>query len=169
MAWTSPKVLTLFALGFLSLIAFIFIEQRVAKPMLDLNLFRIPGFAYGNIANLASAHRARRAAVHADRLAAGHLAAAARLLLRGDAALVGDLHAAADGRLPASPGRSSGYFSDRIGGVPFAVGGMVLGAASFIALMALPADFSYIAVRRAAVPQRPRLRPVRGAELRRRS
>lgn len=34
-------------------------------------------------------------------LAAGHLAAAAWLLLRGNAALVGDLHAAADRGIPA--------------------------------------------------------------------
>ncbi len=54
MAWTSPKVLMLFALGTLSLIAFVFIERHAAKPMLDLRLFRIPGFAYGNLANLAS-------------------------------------------------------------------------------------------------------------------
>jgi hypothetical protein len=36
-------------------------------------------------------------------------------------------------------------FSDRFGGVSFAVGGMVAGAASFVALMALPADSSYAA------------------------
>ena len=48
MAWTSPQVLILFALGFVSLIAFVVIEQRVARPMLDLRLFRIRPFAYGN-------------------------------------------------------------------------------------------------------------------------
>ena len=45
-------------------------------------------------------HRPRRPAVHADHLAAGHLAAAARLQLRGDAALGGHLHAADHHRLP---------------------------------------------------------------------
>ncbi len=49
-----PRSSLLFAIGILSLIAFVFIERRVAKPMLDLRLFRIPGFAYGNLANLAS-------------------------------------------------------------------------------------------------------------------
>ena len=44
--------------------------------------------------------RARRPDVHADHLAAGHLAAAARLQLRADAALGRHLHAAADGRVP---------------------------------------------------------------------
>jgi MFS family permease len=41
-------------------------------------------------------------------------------------------------------GPVAGYYSDRIGGRVFSVGGMVLGAASFVALMLLPADFSYV-------------------------
>ena len=44
------------------------------------------------------------AAVHPDHLAAGRLAAAARLQLRPDPAVGGHLHAAADGRVP--PGRT---------------------------------------------------------------
>jgi MFS family permease len=40
-------------------------------------------------------------------------------------------------------GPVSGYWSDHLGGRPFAVGGMLLGAVSFAALMTLPADFSY--------------------------
>lgn len=54
MAWTSPKVLMLFAIGTLALVAFVLIERRIATPMLDLKLFRISAFAYGNLANLAS-------------------------------------------------------------------------------------------------------------------
>ncbi|TPM35208.1 MFS transporter [Mesorhizobium sp. B2-3-5] len=144
MAWTSPKVLVLFAIGFISLIAFIFIEQRVAKPMLDLKLFRIPGFAYGNIANLASG------------IARGGLQFMLIVWLQG---IWLPLHGysfeetplwSAIFMLPLTvgfliAGPVSGYFSDRVGGVPFAVGGMVVGAGSFIALMALPADFSYTA------------------------
>ncbi|TPL00880.1 MFS transporter [Mesorhizobium sp. B2-4-14] len=144
MAWTSPKVLVLFAIGFISLVAFIFIEQRVTKPMLDLKLFRIPGFAYGNIANLASG------------IARGGLQFMLIVWLQG---IWLPLHGysfeetplwSAIFMLPLTvgfliAGPVSGYFSDRVGGVPFAVGGMVVGAASFIALMALPADFSYTA------------------------
>ena len=44
--------------------------------------------------------RPRRPAVRADHLAAGHLAAPARLLLRGDAAVGRHLHAADDRRFP---------------------------------------------------------------------
>ena len=50
--------------------------------------------------------RPRRPAVHADHLAAGHLASVARLQLRVDAAVGGHLHAADDGRLPG--GRPAG-------------------------------------------------------------
>ena len=58
------------------------IESRVAEPMFELALFRIRAFTAGNVAGLLVVGRPRRAAVHADHLAAGHLAAAARLRLR---------------------------------------------------------------------------------------
>jgi len=41
-------------------------------------------------------------------------------------------------------GPASGYLSDHFGARPFATGGMVLAAASFVLLIALPVDFSYI-------------------------
>jgi MFS family permease len=41
-------------------------------------------------------------------------------------------------------GPASGYLSDRFGARPFATGGMVLAAASFLLLIVLPVDFSYI-------------------------
>ena len=50
--------------------------------------------------------RARRPAVHADHLAAGHLAAAARLQLRRHAAVGRHLHAAAHASASSSPARS---------------------------------------------------------------
>ena len=61
-------------------------------------------------------------------------------------------------------GPVAGYFSDRSARVPFAVGGMVVGAASFVALMALPADFDYAVFAVLLFAQRSRLRPVRRAE-----
>ncbi|MEJ0050207.1 MAG: MFS transporter [Methylovirgula sp.] len=142
MAWTSPKVLVLFAIGSLSLVAFVFIERHATKPMLDLRLFRIPGFAYGNLANLASG------------IARGGLQFMLIVWLQG---IWLPLHGysfeetplwSAIFMLPLTigfllAGPASGYLSDRLGGVPFAVGGMLIGSASFIALMTLPADFSY--------------------------
>jgi MFS family permease len=142
MAWMSPKVLTLFGLGILSLLIFVIVERRIARPMLDFRLFQIPAFAYGNIANLASA------------IARGGLQFMLIIWLQG---IWLPLHGysfeetplwSAIFMLPLTAGflvggPIAGYFSDRIGGMPFAIGGMLIGAVSFIALMVLPSDFSY--------------------------
>ncbi|MDE1993287.1 MAG: MFS transporter [Rhizobiaceae bacterium] len=143
MAWLSPKVLILFGLGILSLLIFIVAERRIEKPMLDFHLFQIPAFAYGNIANLTSA------------IARGGLQFMLIIWLQG---IWLPLHGysfeetplwSAIFMLPLTAGfllggPIAGYFSDRIGGMPFAIGGMLLGAASFVALMVLPSDFSYL-------------------------
>jgi MFS family permease len=142
MAWTSPKVLTLFGLGFLSLAVFTLVERIVDRPMLDFRLLRIAPLAYGNIANLTSS------------IGRGGLQFMLIIWLQG---IWLPLHGysfeqtplwSAVFMLPLTigfllAGPLSGYFSDRLGGLPFAMGGMGLGAASFIALMLLPADFSY--------------------------
>ena len=142
MAWGRPLVLALFVLGFLSLAAFVVAERVAAKPMLDFRLFRIPGVAYGNLANLASA------------IARGGLQFMLIIWLQG---IWLPLHGysfedtplwSAIFMLPLTvgflvAGPLAGYFSDHLDGRIFSVGGMVLGAASFIALMLLPADFSY--------------------------
>jgi len=142
MAWTSPKVMTLFALGILSLVGFCIVERRVERPMLDFHLFGIAPFAYGNIANLTSA------------IARGGLQFMLIIWLQG---IWLPLHGYAFEETPLwsaifmlpltigflLSGPVAGYFSDKIGGVPFAVGGMLFGAISFVALMLLPANFSY--------------------------
>ena len=142
MAWTSPFVLVLFALGLLSLAVFVLVERIAVRPMLDFELFRIAPFACGNIANMSSA------------VARGGLQFMLIIWLQG---IWLPLHGysfeqtplwSAIFMLPLTAGfllagPIAGYCSDRIGGMPFAVGGMVLGAASFVLLMVLPADFSY--------------------------
>jgi MFS family permease len=142
MAWTSPLVLGLFAAGLASLALFIVVERITPRPMLDMRLFRNRPFAYGNLANLSSA------------VARGGLQFMLIIWLQG---IWLPLHGysfeetplwSAVFMLPLTlgfllAGPLAGYFSDRVGGVPFAVGGMVLGALSFVALMALPSDFSY--------------------------
>ena len=82
MGWTNPWVLTGLIGGVALLVAFCVIETQVAEPMFPLGLFRNRAFAGGNAAAPARLDRPRRPAVHADHLAAGHLAAAARLRLR---------------------------------------------------------------------------------------
>jgi MFS family permease len=142
MAWTSPRVLTLFALGLLCLAAFLVIERVVDRPMLDFRLLRIAPLAFGNIANLTSS------------IGRGGLQFMLIIWLQG---IWLPLHGysfeqtplwSAVFMLPLTigfllAGPLSGFLSDRLGGLPFALGGMGLGAASFIALMLLPADFSY--------------------------
>ena len=46
--WTSPLILSLFAVAAVSLVGFIVLEQRQRVPMLDLSLFRNPTFAGAN-------------------------------------------------------------------------------------------------------------------------
>ena len=143
MAWGSPLVLSLFVLGILSLAAFVVAERLAVRPMLDFRLFRIGAFAYGNVANLCSG------------IARGGLQFMLIIWLQG---IWLPLHGysfeqtplwSAIFMLPLTlgfliAGPVAGYYSDRIGGRLFSVGGMVVGAFSFVALMLLPPDFSYI-------------------------
>ena len=99
MGWTNPLVLTGVIGGVILLV--VFCCRRTApqgahvRPAAAAN----PGVRGREHGHLARRDRARRAAVHADPLAAGDLAGAARLQLQGHAALVGHLPAAADVRL----------------------------------------------------------------------
>ncbi len=48
--WGSWQILGMFAVGLVSLVAFLLTEQRVKDPILDLKLFNIRTFAIGNLA-----------------------------------------------------------------------------------------------------------------------
>ncbi|MCX5495072.1 MFS transporter [Kaistia dalseonensis] len=142
MAWTSPEVLGLLIVGLALILVFLFVEQRVAFPMFDLKLFRIRPFSLGNLASLGAS------------IGRGGLQFMLIIWLQG---IWLPLHGYSFeetplwagifmlpltlGFLVATP--VSGYLSDHHGARPFAVGGMLLGAASFAALMTLPPDFSY--------------------------
>ena len=71
----------------LLLVAFGIIETKVAEPMFRLQLFKIRAFTAGVFASFLAALEPGRADVHAHHLAAGDLAAAARLRLRPHAAV----------------------------------------------------------------------------------
>ena len=103
--WTNPWVLAGLIGGVALLVAFVVVEKHVEHPMVRSTLFRIRAFCDGQPGRPDGLDRPRRAAVHADHLAAGHLAAAARLQLRVHAAVGGHLHAAADRRASWSPDR----------------------------------------------------------------
>lgn len=142
MAWGNPSVYGLLILGILCLVAFVFIEQRVARPMFDLKLFRIRPFAYGSLASLLSA------------VGRGGLQFMLIIWLQG---VWLPLHGytfeqtplwAGIFMLPLTvgfllAGPVSGWLTDHVGARPFATGGMIIGAISFALLMLLPADFDY--------------------------
>jgi MFS family permease len=142
MAWTSPLVLALTVVGLACLVLFFAIERRVRQPMFDVRLLGIRPFAWGSLASLLSS------------VARGGLQFMLIIWLQG---IWLPLHGygfeetplwSAIFMLPLTLGfliaaPVSGYLSDHVGARPFAVGGMLLGAASFLALMLLPADFSY--------------------------
>jgi EmrB/QacA subfamily drug resistance transporter len=48
--WTSPLILSMFAVAFIALASFVVLENRQRIPMLDLSLFRNPTFAGANLA-----------------------------------------------------------------------------------------------------------------------
>ncbi|MDQ0473375.1 MFS transporter [Labrys wisconsinensis] len=142
MAWGSPKVLIELILGVAILVAFVAIERRVQQPMFDLTLFRIRAFTLGNAASLLSS------------VARGGLQFMLIIWLQG---VWLPLHGTSFEETPLwagifmlpltagflIAGFVSGPLSDRFGPRAFAAGGMVLGAASFVALALLPADFPY--------------------------
>ncbi len=142
MGWTSPLVLTLIFGGLAVLAAFCRIEARVAEPMFHLELFRIRPFTAGNLASLLSG------------LGRGGLMFTLIIWLQG---IYLPIHGYGFSQTPLwagiamlpltvgflAAGPVSGWLSDRYGARPFATGGMVLAAASFVLLELLPIDFAY--------------------------
>ena len=143
MGWTSPMVLALIIGGAAVLAAFCYIETKVTDPMFRLSLFRIRPFTAGNIAALLSG------------LGRGGLMFILIIWLQG---IYLPLHGysfedtplwAGIAMLPLTvgflaAGPISGYLSDRFGARPFATGGMVLAALSFVLLEILPVNFNYM-------------------------
>ena len=142
MGWTSPLVLATLLGGVALLVLFCLIELRVAEPMFHLDLFRIRAFAAGNLAALLAA------------MGRGGLQFILIIWLQG---IWLPEHGYNFARTPLwagiymlpliagflVAGPASGYLSDRFGARPFATGGMVLAAASFLLLIVLPVNFSY--------------------------
>ena len=142
MGWTSPLVLGLIIGGVAVLAAFCVIETRVSEPMFDLGLFKIRPFTAGNMASLLSS------------LGRGGLMFTLIIWLQG---IYLPTHGYDFDRTPLWAGIAmlpltagflvagplSGYLSDRFGARPFATGGMLLAAASFLLLEMLPIDFTY--------------------------
>jgi MFS family permease len=140
--WTSPWVLSGLIGGVALLVLFCVIETRVTDPMFHLELFRNRTFAAGNLAGLLSSMgrggmqfmliiwlQGIWLPLHGYDYASTPLWAGIYLL----PLTVGFLVA----------GPLSGWLSDRFGARPFAVGGQLIVAASFLGLVILPVDFPY--------------------------
>jgi MFS family permease len=142
MGWTGPKVIAELASGVALLIVFVFLERRVRSPMFHLELFRVRAFSAGAVAALLSA------------LARGGLMFMLILWLQGiwlpehgysfsETPLWAGIY-----MLPLSvgflvAGPFAGRLADHFGARPFATGGMIGAAASFLLLIALPISFPY--------------------------
>jgi MFS family permease len=143
MGWTSPFVLSMLFGGIALLVVFCIVELHVDDPMFHLDLFRIRAFAAGNVAALLSA------------MGRGGLQFILIIWLQG---IWLPQHGYDFSRTPLwagiymlpliggflVAGPASGWLSDRFGARPFATGGMVLAAASFLLLIVLPVDFPYV-------------------------
>ncbi|WP_434094940.1 MFS transporter [Streptomyces lydicus] len=142
MGWGNPAVLAALAAGVALLTVFCVVETRVPEPMFRLGLFRIRAFTAGNLASLLAS------------LGRGGLMFLLIIWLQGiwlprhgygftETPLWAGIYMLplTLGFLVAGP--VSGWASDRFGARAFATGGMLLAAGTFVALQALPVDFSY--------------------------
>ena len=143
MGWTNPKVLAEIFGGVLVLIIFGIVETRVKQPMFRLSLFRIRAFSAGNGASFLAS------------LSRGGLMFMLIIWLQGiwlplhgysfsETPLWAGIYMIplTIGLLAAAP--LSGMLADRYGARPFATGGLVLAALTFILLSQLPVNFSYL-------------------------
>jgi MFS family permease len=144
MGWTNPFVLSCIIGGVAVLVAFVIIELNVAKPLFNLSLFKIRSFTAGNIANLTAS------------LGRGGLQFILIIWLQGiwlpqhgysfsQTPLWAGIYMLpmTVGFLASAP--LSGVLSDRVGTRAFACVGMVITAATFLALIILPVNFNYLA------------------------
>ncbi len=141
--WTSVPVILELGVGLVSVIAFLFIEAKVAEPMFRLPLFKIRAFTSGTLATFLAA------------IGRGGLMFMLIIWLQG---IWLPLHGYNFERTPLwagilmlpltlgflLAGPLSGYLSDQFGARYLATGGMVAAAVSFVLLMLLPVNFNYL-------------------------
>jgi MFS family permease len=142
MGWSSPAVLSELFGGLAVLLVFGVIETKVAQPMFRLQLFRIRAFSAGNAASFLAS------------LSRGGLMFILIIWLQG---IWLPLHGYSFSQTPLwagiymipltvgflLAGPLSGILADRYGARPFATGGLLIVALSFVLLQMLPVDFSY--------------------------
>jgi MFS family permease len=140
--WGNPWVIGSIVGGIVLLVFFVFLELRIKQPMFDMHLFKIRAFAWGNIAGLVAS------------VGRGGLQFMLIIWLQG---IWLPLHGysyestpfwAGIYLLPLTvgflvSGPISGSLSDRFGQRTFATTGLLIVAASFIALLLIPVNFNY--------------------------
>jgi MFS family permease len=140
--WFNPWVLAGIIGGIAFLIGFVFLELRTTDPMFNMRLYRIRAFAWGNFAGLLAS------------ISRGGLQFMLIIWLQG---IWLPLHGysyestplwAGIYLLPLTigflvSGPISGSLSDRFGARAFATGGLLLVAATFVALLLIPVNFPY--------------------------
>jgi len=142
MGWTSPVVIASLTAGIALLTAFAVIESKAKDPMFRLPLFKIRAFTAGSLSSLLSS------------IGRGGLMFMLIIWLQGiwlprhgysfsQTPLWAGIYMLplTAGFLLAGP--ASGLLSDRYGSRPFATGGMIAAAGSFLLLELLPINFSY--------------------------
>lgn len=143
MGWTNPWVLTGLIGGLAVLVLFLWIETRVDSPLFDLSLFKSRSFSAGNAANLMAS------------IGRGGLQFILIIWLQGiwlpqhgydysQTPLWAGIYMVpmTIGFLLVAP--VSGALSDRLGTKWFTTLGMLITAGTFVALITLPVDFSYV-------------------------
>jgi MFS family permease len=142
MGWTNPFVLGSMIGGVVLLIVFVFVETKVEEPLFRISLFKIKAFAAGNIANLMLA------------MGRGGMQFMLIIWLQG---IWLPLHGYSYSQTPLWAGiyllpltvgfllsaPTSGVLSDKFGAKAFTVGGSLLTAATFLALIFVPVNFPY--------------------------
>jgi EmrB/QacA subfamily drug resistance transporter len=143
MGWGDPWVIAALIAGLALLVSFPFIESKVAEPMFRLELFKIRMFSAANAAGMLSA------------IGRGGVMIMLVILLQG---IWLPLHGYSYTSTPfwagvymlpmmlgfVVMGPLSGYLSDKHGARFFATMGMIITAATFVALAFLPYNFSYL-------------------------
>ncbi|WP_253202182.1 MFS transporter [Subtercola sp. PAMC28395] len=142
MGWLNPWVLGSIIGGIALLVIFVFVELHHKDPLFNVRLFAIRAFAWGNVAGLMAA------------ISRGGLQFMLIIWLQG---IWLPLHGfsyestplwAGIYLLPLTigflvSGPISGALSDKLGARTFAVGGLMLVAVTFVALLLIPVNFDY--------------------------
>ncbi|MCU1528665.1 MAG: transporter [Frondihabitans sp.] len=140
--WFNPWVIGAIVGGLVLLVFFVFLELRTADPMLNVRLFKIKSFAWGNLAGLLAS------------ISRGGLQFMLIIWLQG---IWLPLHGysyestplwAGIYLLPLTigflvSGPISGILTDRFGARALSTTGLMVVAASFVALLLIPVNFAY--------------------------